>query len=220
MWNRLTGLAWTASIAAVLVALWPDTAPWSAALIAVAAGCWVGALYRMRHVSGTGNGDNSQTDGIRAEAVRLDPIMQTVDGACGDLRVLRANLDQVRTLVEEATGSISRDFEQISCDIRRQQALVWRAYDDLHNVETTELEAITTSIDRRIESLVVSLQFGDIVNQLLEFTDRQAAEAEIYLDSLAGRQKEGTDRDLKLELSDGRKPTSQTTMQAGEIELF
>lgn len=197
MWIRLTDLAWAASIIAVSVALWSGAGPWSAGLFSIAIACWAVALYRKQ------------------------PEHSTVMD--GDLRVLRANLDQVRALVMEASESASRDFEQINHDIKRQKALVMAiCVDDVrHEDLITELEAVTRAIDKRIASLVVSMQFGDIVNQLLEFTDRQATEVETWLDSPGGGQ-HGQDagRREKLALSDGRKPTSQTSMKAGELELF
>lgn len=166
-------------------------------------------------------------------------VTRTVDAASGDLRLLRDNLNQVRMLVQDATETIGRDFDEINLLARRHHQILLRtgAY-DLDHAATAEITAINGEIERRIESLVVSIQFGDIVSQLLEFTDRQAVEVEDYLDSLSGiaehdempsDRKDGDRvamhpapgmRRQPLRLSDGRKPTAQKSMQAGEIELF
>ncbi len=151
-----------------------------------------------------------------------EQVGETVDIARGKLDVLRGNLAQVRKLTGDATESISREFQAINELIGDYEALL---------PEAARRDAIAAELDGRVSALVVLLQFGDIVDQLLKFTDRQVVEVEDYLDSLAtghtrqpakeaGPRPPEDDSPRGLRLSDARKPTAQTSMQSGDIELF
>lgn len=153
-----------------------------------------------------------------------EQVGETVDTACGDLDLLRKNLDQVRVLTGDATESISREFQAISDLIGRyRMSLPDFGERSSDPVAAARMDAIAAEINGRVSALVVLLQFGDIVDQLLKFTDRQAAEVEKYLGGLAVDRKHHAEdgaspRDLRL--SDANKPTVQTSMRAGDVELF
>lgn len=151
-----------------------------------------------------------------------EQVGETVDIARGKLDILRGNLAQVRKLTGDATESISREFQAINGLIGDYEALL---------PEAARRDAISAELDGRVSALVVLLQFGDIVDQLLKFTDRQVVEVEEYLDSLAAGHARHPVKDTEtrppedgpprtLRLTDARKPTAQTSMRSGDIDLF
>lgn len=205
--------AWALSAAALGAALVPCGALWAAPLFALAIAHWVWLAYWAR----------AGRDTVDRHDARLTELILAASRTAGnDLRALRADLRQVRTLVQDAAGTLGDGFQELSATMRREDAAAGGA-------------AGTESI----EVLVRSLQFEDVARQLLEYCDHQVAGLESCADDLTalladarshGRPAERESRliaiceryleDSRLWAARRERHITQTSVQAGKVELF
>lgn len=204
--------AWALSAAALGIALVPGGAPWAAPLFALAIACWAWLAY----------GGRRDRDGEEAHGKGLAELIAASSRTAGnDLRALRADLRQVRTLVHDAAVTLGNGFQGLDATLRGE--------DSGGRAAGAEV----------VEVLVRSLQFEDVARQLLEYCDHQVAGLEEYADDLvtllgdAGLRGQPSERESRLiracerYLENSRlwatrrqRHITQTSMRAGDIDLF
>ncbi|MCC6301983.1 MAG: hypothetical protein IT489_04180 [Gammaproteobacteria bacterium] len=205
---------WALSAAALGVALVPGGAPWAAPLFALAIACWAWLAYGGRRGR---DGDDAHDRGLAGL------IAASSRTAGDDLRALRADLGQVRTLVHDAAATLGDGFQGLDATLRGGGAAGGRAPEAVENLEV----------------LIRALQFEDVARQLLEYCDHQVAGLESYADDLVtllgdaklhGRPAERESRliraceryleNSRLWATRRQRHITQTSMRAGDIELF
>jgi methyl-accepting chemotaxis protein len=182
---------------------------------------------------------------------RLDELTTQIDDAiryCGAagaeativqrLEETRAALFEVRRLTGEV---VVRDLTAAISTKRGVDTLLAESTELNHDLTDllVRASAAGTGVNHSLDVLVRSLQFEDVVRQLLEYCDRQVAGIEIYVDGLTGLLAEsGPGRppqeqqtrlmqacESYLEnstrwASDRQRHITQTSMRAGNVELF
>lgn len=206
--------AWVLSAAALGAAFVPGGALWAAPLFALAIAHWAWLAYGAR--SGRDNAEEVH------DARLTERILAASRTAGNDLRALRADLSQVRILVHDAAVTLGDGFQGLSETMRQERSAAGGA-----------------AVMENIEVLVRSLQFEDVARQLLEYCDHQVAGLEACADDLAALLTDATSRGRPAEresrlvaiceryLEDSRlwaarreRHITQTSMQAGKVELF
>lgn len=178
-----------------------------------------------------------------------DLISETGRTAGDDLRALRADLQQVRGLVHDAVVTLGDGFQGISERLRLEHQVIAVLMARMlaersalnHHLSGELARAADAGVNAKegLDTLARALQFEDVVRQLLEHCDRQAAGIEAFIDALAGLladpaaagHAEAPESGLAqacesyLEMSarwarDRQRHLTQTSMQAGDVELF
>ncbi len=208
--------AWALSAAALGAVFVPGGAPWAALLLIVAIARWAWLVHEGRR-------DPEYRD---VPASGLSELLVASSRTAGnDLRALRADLGQVRLLVRDAAVTLGDGFQGLS--------------ETMQNERATPGCAAAPEITENIEVLVRSLQFEDVARQLLEYCDHQVAGLETYADDVVALL---SDEKLRLQpaewesrlvsacenyLENSRlwaarrqRHITQTSVQAGEVELF
>lgn len=153
---------------------------------------------------------------------------------------IKGELNQVDRLVSDAVNNLVINFKYISELTRSHHDMVIaieRMAATKENQAILELlekqMAIADKIEQELENAVTSLQFGDLVTQLLAHTTRQVEMLNMVLQRI-DRQSNGKGEKISLRgVHEGiskavnvanskskRKPVVQQGMQMGEIELF
>jgi hypothetical protein len=233
--------AWLLSAAALLVSVVPGAGSWAALLFALATAHWAWLAYGgIRPDGGTGGRDG--------ESLR-DLMVASSRAAGNDARALRADLARVRVLVHDAAVTLGDGFQGVSERLRRENQVVAvmmarmcaerSALNHAMSEELARISAAGACANDSLEALARALQFEDVVRQLLEYCDRQAAGIGLFIDGAAGliadaqpvhrlderREKLAQACKSYLEHSarcahDRQRHVSQTSMQAGKVELF
>jgi methyl-accepting chemotaxis protein len=158
------------------------------------------------------------------------------------IRGLLSNIESLMTRVGTSIREVSDMDMGVADRSRQNMAKMWQEMDDLNTAATCQSEQITT-VSEQIHNLVmegiVSLQFDDIVRQLLEQVQRRSEILEGYMLALheVQRDKEHSDGAKRFEKRiamidetirssgdkfaalDG-KQIQQDTVDAGGVELF
>jgi hypothetical protein len=150
-------------------------------------------------------------------------------------RNIKEELKQVDRLVSDAVNNLVINFRYISKLTKSHHDMVLAIEKmaapegDKQIVELLDKQmTIADKIEQELETVVTSLQFGDLVTQLLMHTDRQVEMLNNELHRF-GRQgglgnaigKEGISSAINAaKAKSKRKPVVQQGMQMGDIELF
>jgi methyl-accepting chemotaxis protein len=186
---------------------------------------------------------------------RLDELTTQIDDAvrccstAGAEATIVQRLEQTRAALLEVrrlTGEVVvRDLTAAISTKRGVDTLLAESTELNHHLSDllVRASAAGTGVNHSLDVLVRSLQFEDVVRQLLEYCDRQVAGIEIYVDGLTGLLAEsgpesGSGRppqeqqtrlmqacESYLEnstrwASDRQRHITQTSMRAGNVELF
>ena len=177
--------------------------------------------------------------------VTEDSISQDIHAICNVeadeyFMNIKGELSQVDRLVSDAVNNLVINFKYISKLTRAHHDMVIaieRMAATKENRSILELlekqMAIADKIEQELENAVTSLQFGDLVTQLLAHTTRQVETLNMVLQRIDRRSDwkgkeislqgihEGISKAVNVANSRGkRKPVVQQGMQMGEIELF
>lgn len=180
--------------------------------------------------------------GIAPVHARLRDLITEAGRTAGeDLRALRADLQQVRGLVHDAVVTLGDGFQGISERLRLEHQVIAVLMARLlaersalnHHLsgELARVAGASAGANEGLDMLARALQFEDVVRQLLEHCDRQAAGIEALIAVLAGLAGGQPETQLVqacesyLEMSAGwardrQRHLTQTTMQSGDVELF
>jgi hypothetical protein len=233
--------AWLLSAVALGLAVVPGAGSWAALLFALATAHWAWLAY---------GGVGGRTNGARHDSENLlDLIVESGRTAGNDLRALRADLKLVRGLVHDVAVTLGDGFQGISERLRAENqviaVLMARMLDEstaLNRHMSEELaraSAASAGVNGSLDMLVRSLQFEDVVRQLLEYCDRRTGGIETYIDGLAGlladpppgqrpqqqlaNVRQACERYLENSThwaSERQRHVAQTSMQSGKVELF
>ena len=153
---------------------------------------------------------------------------------------IKGELNQVEQLVNDAVINLIVNFKYLSELTKSQQDLVFSIEKMAMTAENTELVKllwrqmmIMKKIEQELASTAISMQFGDMVTQLLQHATKQIN----TLDSILIRfyqednQKGSTHKPKenhngmpnntkKIKMKNQTKTVSQQSLQSGEIELF
>jgi hypothetical protein len=186
---------------------------------------------------------------------RLDELTTQIDaavrycGAAGADALIAQRLEETRAALFEVrrlTGEVvARDLTAAISTKRGVDTLLAESTELNHQLSDMLVRAASagTGVNHSLDVLVRSLQFEDVVRQLLEYCDRQVAGIEIYVDGLTGLLAEsgsesGSGRQPQEQqarlmqacesylenstrwASDRQRHITQTSMRAGNVELF
>ena len=153
---------------------------------------------------------------------------------------LKSDLNQIDRLVNDAVTNLVINFKYIN-ELSKSHHEMVMTIEKLsipkENKPVLELlnkqMAIGEKIERELESALTSLQFGDLVSQLLAHTSRQIEMLNFalqHIDQIKNNQKDPDKSHRKnneisqaIQLAHSKKlnkPVVQQEMQNGEIELF
>lgn len=155
---------------------------------------------------------------------------------------IKDELGQVDRLVGDAVGNLVASFRYISKLTRFHQEILLAIEETATPAGSEMLKllrremAIAGQIEQELDAAVTSLQFGDLVTQLLGHTMHRVEDLSAALQRIDRQSvlRESSDSDHKLQRIHGgisrvvtaanaanrRKPVVQHGMQTGEIELF
>ena len=153
---------------------------------------------------------------------------------------VKSDLNQIDRLVNDAVTNLVINFKYIN-ELSKSHHEMVLTIEKLsipkENKPVLELlnkqMAIAEKIEQELESALISLQFGDLVSQLLAHTTRQIETLNFalqHIDQIKNTQKDpdnshGINNEISLavQLAHSKKlnkPVVQQEMQNGEIELF
>lgn len=148
------------------------------------------------------------------------------------------DLQQLRSLLGDATGKLSQAFQLMVRQAREQGVLAAQLKAESDAPAAAEIHALAGEISRGAVLVVQSLQFEDMANQLLQHVDKRLAwldelsrDASVLRAGVKGdvvgmsfaefMQVESRIAELNSRATQwDRKPVHQQSLDEGEIELF
>ncbi|HAC34330.1 MAG TPA: hypothetical protein DCF45_07415 [Gammaproteobacteria bacterium] len=170
---------------------------------------------------------------VVAEEVRS--LSLRTDGFSSEIRaVVRETADSMDNAFKMVEAVASRDMNEVIQAKRRVEAM-WDSMTEFNQrieQQIGDAQQIAEQVSEHISQAVVSLQFEDIVRQLLEQVERETADIRGWVSNLtgdlSGDRNTGTPlaeqlRELRAKLErpvSSHRVVSQQDMSDGEIELF
>ncbi|SEN07003.1 hypothetical protein [Nitrosomonas marina] len=178
---------------------------------------------------------HSKTD---AECLARDPIY--TEEINEYFSIIQKDLHQIDRLVNDAVSNLVFNFKyinELSQSHHKMVVAIEKMSIPKENTAMLELLSkqmeIASKIEHELDSAVISLQFGDLVSQLLAHTAKQIENLNaslLHIDHASSSVKNSTSlqtTNTKLSMAvqraktnESSKPVVQHEMQKGEIELF
>lgn len=161
-----------------------------------------------------------------------------------EVKVIKSELAQAKNIIADAIRELLDSFSSLDNLSRSQKNVVASLIENMSSKNDEfgnklgDISKITTEINTSVDVAIRSLQFEDIVRQLLEFIDKRIAGVEqsfrLVSDSLTNRHNNySTEQVQELRnmqdniknnvlkgIANSGNPVSQKSMDEGDVELF